>query len=191
MKTRGLFFIIFFFVGTGLQAQGQWSFEFRPNLDFATTKIGEKKIKTGFGFDANLTYNFIDNMGVYAGWGWNTYRAENIPDTGNIDLNQTGYTFGLQYINSIKETSLGYFLRFGGIYAHVEVENEAGNNIADTSHELGWEIAGGLYLFNVSTFSLRPQLGYRSFSGDFSSGFVSDKLDLNNFFFGIGVAKWF
>lgn len=191
MKIRGIFILIFIFIITSLQAQGKWSLEFRPNLDYATTKIGDEKIKTGFGFDANVTFNFITNMGVYAGWGWNSYRAENIPETGNIDLNQTGYTFGLQYINAINNSAIGYFLKFGGLFAHIEVEDETGDTIADTDHEWGWEITGGLYLFNVSTFSLRPQLGYRSFSGNFNSGSLGEQVDINDFFFGIGIAKSF
>lgn len=183
--------MLLFFSLSLVKAQEKWSFEFRPNLDFSTTKIGAESIGTGFGFDANISYNFIKNTGIYAGWGWNSYRVKNIPNIEDFDLNQTGYTFGFQYIHSIKESPLGYFVRLGSIYAHVEAENDAGINIAETGHEFGWEATAGIYLFNVSSFSLRPQVGYRHFSGDFNSDFNAERLKLHNFFIGIGVVKSF
>lgn len=174
-----------------MEAQHKWTFEFRPNLDFPTTKIENEKIKTGFGFDASLAYNFISELGVYAGWGWNSYRAENIVEIGNIDLDETGYTFGLKYIQPINESSLSYFIRLGAIFAHLEIEDDAGEISASSNHQLGFEIAGGLQFSHQSNFSLRPQIGYRSLSADFSSEDFIQQADLDNFFFGIGIAKTF
>ncbi len=183
--------LFLFLIFSSVTAQEKWSLEFRPNLDFPITKVENEKINTGFGFDASLSYNITEQFGVYVGWGWNIYRAENLPETGNIDMDETGYTFGIKFMHPISESSLSYFIRLGGIYAHVEVENEAGKNIADTGHEPGWEISGGFDFSHLSSFSLRPQVGYRNFSADFSSEDVIKQIDLNNFFFGIGIAKAF
>lgn len=182
-------FLVFCFLN--MKAQDKWTFEFRPNLDFPTTKIENEKIKTGFGFDATISYSFIKELGIYAGWGWNSYRAENILEIGDIDLDETGYTFGLQFIQPILESSLSYFVRLGGIFAHLEIENDAGEISASSDHKLGFEISGGLQLSHQSNFSLRPQIGYRSLAADFSQEDAIQQADLDNFFFGIGIAKTF
>ncbi|AVR46349.1 opacity protein [Christiangramia fulva] len=183
--------LLLFFSCLNLTAQQKWTFEFRPDLNFPTTKIENEKFNTGFGFDASISYKFTSAFGVYAGWGWNIYRIENLPDTGNIDIDETGYTFGVIFSHPISDPSFSYFLRLGGIYTHLELENGAGDTIASSDHQPGWEIAAGLDFSYFGSFSLLPQIGYRSFSADFSSEDIYPKIDLNNLFFGIGIAKSF
>jgi hypothetical protein len=46
-------------------AQNKWSFTIRPAANFSTKKLGSAKLKTGFGTNAILSYNFTDWLGIY------------------------------------------------------------------------------------------------------------------------------
>lgn len=81
--------------------------------------------------------------------------------------------------------------RAGGIYNHIEVENEGGDITADSGHGLGWEIGAGLQVDLGSNWNLRPQVGYRSLSRDIEIGSNSIDVDLNYISLGVGISKLF
>ncbi|AKA34281.1 Opacity protein [Flagellimonas lutaonensis] len=174
-------------------AQDKWSAELRPNINFATQDIGNADLKTGFGFEAAVGYRFMPHLGAYVGWGWNKFASDtpSFPGTGNTDFEMTGYTFGLQFIHPINNSSLSYLIRAGGIYNHIEVENDAGDITADSDHGLGWEIGAGLQVDLGSNWNLRPQIGYRALSRDIEIGNTTTDVDLNYISFGVGIAKIF
>ena len=79
--------------------------------------------------------------------------------TGDTDFEETGYTFGLQFVHPFSEGSkLSYLLRAGSIYNRIEVENSAGVITADSGHGLGWEMGAGISADLGNSWNLRPQL---------------------------------
>jgi len=112
-------------------------------------------------------------------------------ERGDPDFEETGYTFGLQFIHPIAESTTSYLVLIGGIYNHIEVENSAGDITADSGHGLGWELGAGLNFDLGSKWNLRPQVGYRALSRDIEIGSISTDVDLNYITIGIGIAKIF
>jgi len=179
-------------VSTTIQAQEKWAIELRPNLNFATDKIGDTDLKTGFGFELALNYNFMEHLGIYTGWGWNQFKSETSGGLEETDFEETGYTFGLQFIHPLGNSDkLSYLVRAGGIYNHVEIENKEGDIVEDSGHGLGWEIGLGVQYGIGTTWFLRPQIGYRALSGDFDVQGNKVDFDLNNIAIGLGIVKSF
>lgn len=181
--------ILFLALCTTLQAQNKWSAEFRPGINFPTEDLGESNIETGFGFEFTVSYRFMEHLHAYAGWGYNTFSIED----SDVDFDETGYTFGLQFIHPLGTSKdLSYLLRVGAIYNHLELENGDGDLIDDSGHGLGWQIEAGLDYVMGDNWSLRPSLRYRSLSRDLE---VLENqtigVDLNYLSFGLGVTKSF
>lgn len=177
-----------------LFAQDKWSAELRPSVNFATQDLADAELKTGFGFDAAIGYRFMPHLGAYVGWGWNQFKSDNnsFAGTGDTDFEETGYTFGLQFIHPLGTSeNLSYLIRAGGIYNHIEVENASGDITADSGHGLGWEIGAGLNVDLGSNWNLRPQVGYRALSRDIEIGSATTNVDLNYIAVGVGIVKMF
>lgn len=194
MKTMKFFLSIAIglFVCNTLFSQDKWSVELRPAINFATSDIGNAELKTGFGAEFALGYRFMPHLGAYVGWGWNQFKSDNnsFAGTGDTDFEETGYTFGLQFIHPIAESSTSYLVRIGGIYNHIEVENSAGDSTADSGHGLGWELGAGLNFDLGSNWNLRPQAGYRALSRDIEIGTTTTDVDLNYAVLGLGSPKY-
>ncbi len=181
------FFAVLFVVLSGrLHAQKYWTIEVRPGLDISTRDVGSTALNPGFGFEANITYNFMKHLGVYGGWGWNKFPSQK-SDLG-LDFEQTGYTFGLQIIHPIGDSHLDYLIRGGGIYNHIEVENSEGNIIADSNHGLGWEFGLGINLNIGEKLDLRPQIGYRNLKSDLKTSEMTTEVNMDYLTLGLGIA---
>lgn len=173
-------------------AQNKWSVEFRPNLDFPTKDIGDIEPKTGFGFEVAVSYNFMEHLGAYVGWGYNTFKTTSNMTAFDNDVDMTGYTFGFQFIHPIAEGSnLSYLIRAGGIYNHLEFEDSDGDIFEDTGHGLGYEFGLGIDYNFSETWHLRPQIGYRALSRDIDFNAIKTDVDLNYVALGIGIIKSF
>ncbi|MFO7719060.1 MAG: outer membrane beta-barrel protein [Gillisia sp.] len=172
-------------------AQNQWTAEFRPGLGFPIDEIAGSDVKTGFGFELTIAYNFLESLGAYAGWGWNEFRAKNALGEANINFEETGYTFGLQFMHPTGLSSLHYLIRAGAIYNHLEAEDNSGNSIANTGRNLGWQLEGGAAIDLSGGFNLRPSVRYRSLPGEFEIGTTTTNADLNYISFGVGLSKTF
>jgi opacity protein-like surface antigen len=175
-------------------AQDKWSAELRPNVNFVTQDQEDVELNTGFGFEAAIGYRFIPHLGAYVGWGWNQFKSDNanFVGTDGTEFEETGYTFGLQFIHPFGTSErFSYLIRAGGVYNHIEVENSAGDITADPGHGLGWEIGAGVLIDLGNNWNLRPQLGYRALSRDIEIGNATTNVDLNYISFGVGIAKVF
>src|SRR5680860_214883 len=171
-------------------AQDKWPAEIRPNINIATQDLADAELKTGFGFEAVIGYRFMPHLGAYVGWGWNQFKSDNNSFAGNdVDFEETGYTFGLQFIHPINNSTLSYLIRAGGVYNHIETENSAGDITADSGHGLGWELGVGLNVDLGSNWNLRPQVGYRALSRDIEIGNTTTDVDLNYVAIGVGISK--
>lgn len=192
MKTlKFLPLVVLVVIGFTSQAQDKWSLEIRPNLNFPTTEVGDADINTGFGIEVALGYRFMEHLGAYAGWGYNTFNTDDAFAGSDTDFDETGYTFGLQFIHPFNNSSISYLIRAGGIYNHIEVENGEGDITADSGHGLGWEVGAGLQIDLGSQWNLRPQVGYRALSREIDFDSTTIDIDLNYLSFGVGIVKIF
>jgi len=169
-------------------SQEKWSVEFRPNINFPTEDFVDTNIKVGYGFEVAFGYQFMEHLGAYAGWGYNNF---NIKDS-DVDFDETGYTFGLQFIHPIGSSeNLSLLFRAGGIYNHIELEDNDGNLIDDSGHGFGWEVGAGLNYNIGGNWNLRPQIGYRTLSRDLNIEETTFNVDVNYIAVGLGIAVTF
>ena len=54
-----MFLILSLAIPNMVRGQPRWGFDFRPSLNFPTRLFSGVRLEPGFGFDANVTYNFI------------------------------------------------------------------------------------------------------------------------------------
>lgn len=186
LLTFGLFMSM---VPAAIQAQSKWTLEFRPSLNFPTTYLADSKLNIGFGFDGQVLYRFMPHTSVYAGWGWNMF-PQNKSQGNEFSNEETGYTFGLQFMRAFPNTEIRYFLKGGGVYNHLEIEK--GNELyTDSGHELGWQIETGVSLPLDLGIAINPSIRYRQLSGTIIKDAHRQAFDLNYLSVGVGVSKTF
>jgi len=169
-------------------AQDKWSLEFRPGVDYATTDISNADLGIGFGLEGTIAYRFMPHLAAYAGWSWNHFAVDQSFAGDDAGFEETGYTFGLQFIHPIGETTLNYLVRFGGTYNHIEIENSNGDIIIDSGHGLGWQAEAGFLISLSEKFSLLPSIRYRSLSRDIEIEYINTSVDLNYLSVGVGLS---
>jgi hypothetical protein len=169
-------------------AQKKMSFEFRTGIDFATKHLGDTKLKTGFGFEGAFAYKFMPHLAAYAGWSWNKFDASKSFADNDVNFEETGYSFGLQFMHPVAASKISYFIKGGGIYNHIETENSNGKTINDTGHGLGWQLGGGIAIPLGERWLLIPEARYRSLSRDINIGEVKTPVDLNYISPSLGIS---
>lgn len=169
-------------------AQDKWSLEFRPGVDFATKDISDADLGLGFGFEGTIAYRFMPHLAAYGGWSWNHFAVDKSFAVTDASFEETGYTFGLQFIHPIGESDISYLVRAGGTYKHIEIENDNGDIIIDSGHGFGWQAEAGLSIPLSEKFSLLPSVRYRSLSREIEIENVSTSVQLNYFSVGVGLS---
>ncbi|MDZ7757728.1 outer membrane beta-barrel protein [Rhodohalobacter sp.] len=150
-------------------AQGdasRFSFEIAGGPSHAKQTLGDADLNFGGGFEAVFHYRVMPHAGVYAGWGWNKFSADQSFAGSNADFEETGYVFGLQFKHPLGLGSTLGFLRAGGLYNHIEIENRDGDIIEDTGHGFGLQIAGGVEIPVSGKWSITPGVKFNSLSRD-------------------------
>jgi hypothetical protein len=173
------------------EAQKRWSFDLRPGINFATKSLGDANLKTGFGGEGTFAYRFMPHLGVYAGWSWNKFSANQSFAGSNMDFEETGYCFGLQFIHPIQRSKVSYMVKGGGTYNHIETENSAGDIIDDTGHGFGWQLGVGAAIPLGQRFSLVPEVRYRSLARDITISNIKTPVNLNYVSAGVGLSFFF
>lgn len=169
-------------------AQDKWGLEFRPGVNYATQDIADADLGLGFGAELTIAYRFMPHLAAYAGWSYNNFAADQSFAGADASFEETGYTFGLQFIHPIGESDIKYLVRAGGTYNHIEIENNSGDIIIDSGHGLGWQAEAGLVIPLNEKFSLLPSLRYRSLNRDIEIENVSTSVDLNYLSVGVGLS---
>ncbi|RPH36206.1 porin family protein [bacterium] len=182
---RSLFFALLL-AATITSAQDRWTLELRGGTSSATTDFGSANLKTGLGIEGTVAYRFMPNLSAYAGWGWNHFGADPTPAEEKLDFEETGYTVGLQFVHPIGESTLSYRLGAGAVFNHVEVENSAGDKVADTGHGAGWQLEAGLEIPLSTSMVLVPDVRYRSLPREMTTGSTTTAADLNYISVGVG-----
>lgn len=181
---------LFLLAGRPALAQSRWSLEASGDAAFPTRSLVGADLKTGAGFGANARYRFMPHLAAYAGWEWHMQQTEQLVVGETLDLNDTGYTFGLRFEHPLVARTAGW-LRAGGLANHIEIENANGDIIQDTGHGLGWEAGAGLTVPIGPRLALTPGLRYRTLSRDISVGGPTRSSTLSYVTTGIGLAYTF
>ena len=172
------------------RAQSDFSLHVRPGVSFPTSKLENASLKTGFGFEVQGAYRFMPHVSVYAGWGWNRFGSDESFAGDNTDFEETGYVFGLQFLHPFNERlPFGYFLKAGGIYNHIEVENSDGEIFSDSGHGFGFQVETGLSFSISDSWRIIPGIKYQTLSRDLRIGSVNHKIDLNYLSVGATLSK--
>ncbi len=190
MKNLFLTIIALTFLAVFNQSSGQnrRSLEFRPAVNYATQNIKDADLKLGLGGELTIAYRFMPHLSAYAGWSYNNFAVDKSFAGPDASFEETGYTFGIQFIHPIGESTLNYLIRFGGTYNHIEIENNDGDIIIDSKHGLGWQLEAGLVIPLSEKYSLLPSLRYRSLNRNIDVNNVSSSVNLNYFSVGVGLS---
>ena len=170
------------------QTNNRWSLEFRPGVDYATTDISNADLGIGFGLEGTIAYCFMPHLAAYAGWSYNNFAVDQSFAGPDASFEETGYSFGFQFIHPIGESTLSYLVRIGGTYNHIEIENNDGDIIIDSGHGLGWQAEAGLMIPLSDKFSLLPSVRYRSLSREIEIENINTSVDLNYLSVGVGLS---
>ncbi len=176
-----------------LAAQQSWAFEGRLNVDVPTQELAGEDLGTGLGFGGTLHYRFLPHLGVYGGWDWAHFNPDNSFAGADVDLEETGYSFGLRFEHPFagEEGGTAWWARAGGTYAHLEFEDRDGDLITDTGHGLGWEVAGGIAYGFRPSWMVNPGVRFRSLSRDVTIGNTTRSVDLSYLALEVGIARRF
>ena len=195
MKTLKLVtFILVTFAVSVTQAQdrsSKFSFELNAGPSYATQSLAGSDLKLGVGFEGLLHYKFIPHLGVYAGWGWNKFASDETFEGIEADFEETGYQFGLQYSHPIRSSGTSWFVRAGGLYNHIEVEDPDGEIVGDTGHGLGYHAGTGMEISLGSKWSLTPVVKFHSLNRDVEINANNRNLDLKYLSLRIGLTRAF
>ena len=169
-------------------AQDKWSLELRPGANYATKDISDADLGLGFGAELTVAYRFMPHLAAYAGWSYNNFAVDQSFAGSDASFEETGYTFGFQFIHPMGKSSLSYLVKAGGTYNHIEIENNEGDITIDSGHGLGWQAEAGLVIALSENFSLLPSVRYHSLDREIDINNTSTNVDLNYVSFGIGLA---
>jgi len=182
--------LILVFFGSAY-SQNNLNITFRPGANFPMNDLGTTELSNGScGFETTIAYKFMPHLQVYGGWGSNWFTENEPNDDSELRFVETGYSFGLQFIHPMSpESKLNYMIGGGGIYNHIETENEDGDIIDDTEHGLGWQVDAGLLipLGHQNRWQIMPTVRYHELSREDTTNGTHANLDLNYFSVGVGV----
>lgn len=188
MKTQKSIFLFFAtaLFAISLHAQNRASFEIRGHSSFPTDDFGNTELQNGFGFEGMFDYRFLPHLSVFAGWGWNQFTTDGVIN--ELDVEETGYLFGLQFNHPIGDGWVSYYVRVGGIYNHLEIEDTSGDILDDSGHGLGYRIGLGLDFTVFENLHIKPGVKYQSLTRDVTLSGSTQSIDHNYFAAGIGLA---
>lgn len=179
------------FVASPLFAQSRVTAEVRGGVNVAVDEFAAVDLKTGAGLEMGLGVRVAPDLFVYGAWDWQN-RAAKTPLFGTTaDVEDTGYAFGLRYVAPLSGRAKPW-LRVGGLFNHVEIEDEdAGDLIADSKHTFGFEVGGGLDVALNDRWSLTPGVRYRRFEPKVRFGGAESSSTLSYVTFDVGIALKF
>ncbi len=171
--------------------QDMWALELRPGINYAVNNISDADPGLGFGAELAIAYKLMPHLAAYAGWSYNNFAVEQSFAGTDASFEETGYTFGFQFIHPIGDSDIKYLIRTGGTYNHIEIENNYGDIIIDSGHGLGWQAEVGLVIPLSDIFSLLPSVRYRSLNREIEINSVSTNVNLTYISAGIGLSWTF
>ncbi|HEX8041613.1 MAG TPA: opacity protein [Chryseosolibacter sp.] len=176
-------------------AQGRISVELRPGVNFATRNLGDADLKTGFGVEGIFAYQFLRHFGIYAGWGLNRFNARESFAGPDVNFEETGYSYGLQFMHAIGQSNVSLLGRAGVLSNHIEIEDNRGDVIGGSGHGfrdgIGWQIEGRVAWPLAERWLVIPSLRYRSLPRVIRIGAADTDVVLSYISLGMGIARTF
>lgn len=166
----------------GVAAQSRWSLELTTDAALPTENFGPAELEFGVGSGANIRYRFQPHLAAYAGW--ETHHFWTDDSVMDLDVEDTGYTFGVRFEHAFEGDRLAdggafaWWLRAGGLVNHIELETESGAAAGDSDHGLGWEAAIGLAWPLGRRVAIAPGVRYRRLTREVVMGGVPDNVAL-------------
>jgi opacity protein-like surface antigen len=179
------------FTTQAMAQEKRFGFELSGGASFATAKLNGTSLNPGLGFEGIFHYQFMPHTGIYGGWGWNKFGADDSFAGSDVCFEETGYVLGVQYKHTFGNSPVSYFLRAGGLYNHIEIENTEGDIIADSGHGLGWQLSGGVDVNLGKNWSLTPGVKFNALSRDIDLEGTTSNLDLRYLSVRVGILKRF
>ena len=167
MKTIVLTFtmLILLSISSFTQESGKRvGFELNSGASMAIKKIDGASLNPGFGFEGIFHYRLMPHLGIYTGWGWNRFGADESFAGNDVCYEETGYVLGINFKYFIVDSKLAYYVRAGALYNHIETENANGDIVNDTKHGLGYQVAVGIDIPFGKGWSLTPGLKFNNLS---------------------------
>ena len=171
-------------------AQSRWSVEAIGGAAFATQKFSGAELGTGLGLEVNARYRVLPHLAVYGGWDWHHFPSDQPLAGGDMDVEDTGYAFGLRFEHPLSSRT-AYWVRLGGTANHIELEDAGGDILIDSGHGMGWEAGGGVTVPIGYRLTLTPGVRYRALSRDLAIGGVTAPVDLRYVTVGMGIGYHF
>jgi hypothetical protein len=166
-------------MGSSQDKSKNTGFEFTAGLSMATSEIESGSLRNGVGYEVIFHYTFMQHLGTYAGWGWNTFSSETSFACGEMDFDETGYVLGLQFKHPIDGLTASYYFRVGGLYNHIEIENTKGDIVYDTKHGFGLQFATGIDIPLNSSWSFTTGVKYNRLPKEIDFEETSGKMNFN------------
>ena len=181
-------------VPAAVAAQSRFSLEAGANAAIPIQDFGNAELETGLGFGANVRYRIQPHLAAYAGWEWQHFTTEVLAT--ELDVEETGYTFGLRFEHPFGSEATGgrggpaWWVRAGGLLDHIELEDDAGEG-ESTSHGLGWEAGLGISYPLSARVALAPGVRIRMLRREIDMGFGPQDATLSYLTAGLGVVVGF
>jgi opacity protein-like surface antigen len=152
-------------------AQPRWSLEIPVGVAMPTASPAGTDLGLGAGAEARVSYRFMPHLSAYGGWDWHRFQSDESFAGPDVDIEETGYVFGLGFEHPIGlEDGPAIVLRLGGTYNHLEVENSLGDLTDDSGHGLGWEAGAGVSFGLTENWRITPGARFRSSEREFERG---------------------
>jgi len=184
--------LVILFTFHTVDAQSRLSLHINSGAAFATQKLGDADLSTGFGFEGTVAYRFMPHLATYAGWSWNQFSADQSFAGANVHFEDSGLVFGLLFIHPLAGSKFSYLIQAGGIYNQIKAENDddeiKADIIAKSTHGLGWQIGAGLVIPIGERWNLMTSVRYRSLSREIEVADVKTAVDLNYVSAGVGLS---
>lgn len=141
-------------------------------------------LDTGYNLGANVTYNFVPALGVYAGYSLSKFSMDGVDE---VKFNDRGFDAGLRLSVPTPMIPIDPFVKAGLIYHQIELDGDGGNLSLDS--KFGFEVGAGLGFNILPKVQLTPAVTYSQFKADFDDEeeFGSGDVDIKNMRVDIGV----
>jgi len=169
-------------------ATSRWGWELRSGADLGATTLGDTDLGSGVGFETGLTFRVQPHLHAYAGWGWHHVGAGDVLDDGSLE--QTGYTFGLQFQHPVGQGPFDLFVRSGAVLRHFELEADD-DVVDDSGHGWGWELGAGVSYAMGQAWDLRLGVTHRSLDRDVDVDGTPRSVELGGLGVELGMARSF
>jgi opacity protein-like surface antigen len=142
-----------------------FSVELRAGAALPTGDFGEG-LNTGWTAGLTAQYNFTPMIGVYGGYSFTSFGAdeEEVGEDEDVNINDRGFNAGLRASFAPMAAGLSPWIKGGLVYNELEFEVDGESLTSDS--KLGFEVGGGLAFPLGPRISITPGVTYTAYSFD-------------------------